>query len=600
MSAGGSWFGRSLAAKLFGAFIAVLALASLVTLLVQSTLTRTELEERTRALTAEQTAAYRNQLRSEEAGTVRSLSAFVQQVQIDSDSARALLDATSVARLAGQFTLADAFDLTTGERLLEPPSRARVTPPGVDDPALRSELRSRRGQRRVVPLEGNDEGASGWGVVYSLPFSDAGRSTVLVVGSILDEEYARGVRELVGVGDVELVVDGSVVAATASPEPDGAAVGASMTRPSGEVNEPGVHLARDGERLVQYLPIAASDGWGASAHVGLLLDDPLGPLDARLARFRALMMVLLVLVGAVLAVVFATVLTRPLVRLTRTARTIAGGELDEPFVVDRRDEIGQLSEALERMRRALRAQLLVIGQQAEALQDAARRVVGSGDRERRRLALDLHDGIQQRLVVLRMQVGASRARLERDPGAVTELTRDLADAIDEILDELRATAQALYPAILRDRGLGGAMRSLAGRSGIDVEVTLEPDPLPRLDEVVEAAAYFIASEAVTNALKHAETGHIEVRVTYEPETLRIEVADTGCAFDTNARGRTGGLQHLRDRVNALGGSLRMVSAPGEGTRVTALLPVPAPDAGGIAPLEVEEDGGDAAVEIELR
>jgi signal transduction histidine kinase len=593
---GSSWLVRSLAPKLFGAFVAVLALASLTTLLVESTLTRGELEERTRELTAEQAVAYRNQLRGEEAGTVRTLSGFVQQVQIESDSARALLNATSVARLAGQFTLAEVFDLTTGIPQLEPPRRERVVPPPVDAALLR-DLSSRRGQRRVVPLEDVDGAPAGFGVVYTLPFTDD-RRTVLVVGSPLDDEYARGVRDLVGVEDVELVVDGRVVATTIPL--DGRADRGRV--PSGEVADAEVQPTTDGgDRLVQYLPLAVEDAWGAPAHVGLLLDDPLGPLDARLARYRALMVVLLLGVGALLAVAFATVLTRPLVHLTRTARQIAAGELDVPFEVRRHDEIGQLSEALERMRRALRAQLLVIGQQAEALQEAARRVVGSGDRERQRLAQDLHDGIQQRLVVLRMQVGAARTRLRDDPDAIDEVTEDLASSIDEVLGELRATAQAVYPSILRDRGLGGALRSLAGRTSIEVDVVLDPDPLPRLDEVVEANTYFLASEAVTNALKHAETERIAVRVSHEGDALRVEVVDAGRGFDPAALTRNGGLQNLRDRVNALGGTLRIAAAPGEGVRVTALLPVAHGAVAGreVAALQVEEDGGDAAVEVEL-
>jgi signal transduction histidine kinase len=595
-SGGSGWFGRSLAPKLFGAFVAVLALASLTTLLVESRLTRAELAARTEELTAEQAAAYRNQLRGEESGTTRSLGAFVQLVQIEGDSGRALLDATSVARVAGQFTLAEAFDLVTTEPQLEPPRRERIAPP-PDDRDLLAELGSRRAKRRVVPLEDAEGRSSGWGVIYSFPFSDAERRVVLVVGSTLDDEYARDVRGFVGVGDVELVVDGEVVASTFDAMGDG--TGDVGRGASGDVTSAGVQPAETGDRLVQYLPLSVGDAWGHEAHVGLLLDDPLAPLDARLARYRSLMVLLLLVVGATLALAFSTVLTRPVVRLTRTARAIAGGDLEVSFEVTRRDEIGQLADALERMRRALRAQVLVIGQQAAALQEAARRVVGSGDRERQRLAHDLHDGLQQRLVVLRMQVGAGRARLRRDPQAVDAVADELAAAIDEVLDELRETAQAIYPSILRDRGLGGALRSLAGRTELPIDVLLVPDPLPRVDEVVEAGAYFIASEAVTNALKHADAARIEVRVTAEHDVIRVEVTDGGRGFDPGAFDRAGGLQNLRDRVNALGGSLRITSRPGEGTQVTALLPVDPTVQVRVAALEVEEHGRDASVEVEL-
>jgi signal transduction histidine kinase len=379
----------------------------------------------------------------------------------------------------------------------------------------------------------------------------------------------------------------------------------SSTVPTGDPTRRDVHPTADGEHLVHYLPLALDDGWSRDAYVGLLLEDPLSPLDSRLARYRSLMAVLLLLVGGVLSLAFATVMTRPLVRLTRTARTIAGGDLDASFAVTRSDEIGQLAEALERMRRALRAQLQVIGQQAEALQLAARRVVGTRDRERQRLAQDLHDGIQQQLVVLRMQVGAARNQLRRDPDAVDDVAAGLADTIDRVLDDLRATSQALYPSILRDRGLGGALHSLAARSEVPIEVVLDPDPLPRLDETTEANAYFLVSEGITNALKHARAASLTVRATLVTGALRLEVIDTGRGFDPTAVDHRGGLQHLRDRVNALAGTLQLVSAPDEGTHITALLPIrPAADEGSggdvvASTLEVEEDGGDAPVEVEL-
>lgn len=594
---GTSWLSRSLAPKLFGAFIAVLALASLATLQIEANFTRAELAELTEELTAEQASAYRNQLRVEESGTTRSLAAFVQLAQIESDGARGLLDATSVARVAGPFTLAEAFDLRTAEAQLEPPHRHRVVPPPVDRELL-GELGSRRAKRRVVPLENAEGDPTGYGVVYTLPFADAEQQVVLVVGNRLGDQYAHEVRGFVGVGDVELVVDGEVVAATFERTPDPGDSRAAR-EPSGDLRATGVHPARDGERLVQYLPLAVGDVWGVPAHVGLLLDDPLGPLDARLAGFRGLMFLLLLVVGTVLALAFSAVMTRPLVRLTRTARAIAGGDLDATFEVTRRDEIGQLAGALERMRRAMRAQLLVIGRQATALQEAARRVVSSGDRERQRLAHDLHDGLQQRLVMLRMQVGAGRERLRRDPDALDEVTEGFATTIDEVLDELRATAQALYPAILRDRGLGGALRSLAGRSELPIDIELEPDPLPRVDEVVEAGAYFLASEAVSNALKHADAPRVEVKLRREPDAMRVEITDEGRGFDPSTLVRVGGLQTMRDRVNALGGTLRVTSRPGEGTQVTALLPLVDGGSGQVAALQVEQDGGDPAVEVEL-
>lgn len=579
------WHARSLVPKLFGAFIAVLAVASLATLLIETNLTRSELARQTEDLAADQASTYQRLLAREQTNSIRSLRIFTQQVQIEGDDPqRALLDTLSVARRAGPFTLADAFDVSTGEYQLDPPGRGRIsTPPPGSPAAERAQLL--QGQRRVVPLFGRDDGAS-HGLVWTVSFTELD-DVVLAMGTPLDGGYAREVRDLVGVGDVEVLVDDTVVASTLEDR---------STTASADPDVVGLQSLPEDDLLVQYLPLAIDDGWSMDARVGLVIDDPLGPLDARLAVFRTAMLVLLLALGGAAAFAVATLMTRPLVRLTRTARVIAGGQLDASFEVTRADEIGQLAEALERMRRGLRSQLEVIGAQADALQSAARRVVGTRDRERQRLAKDLHDGIQQQLVVLRMQVGAARARLADDPAALEVVTEELAASIDRTLDDLRATAQALYPAILHDRGLGGALHSLASRSERTISLHLDPDPLPRVDEDVEANAYFLICEAVTNALKHAGEVPLSIAVTAEASELRIEVRDEGQGFDPEQVGHRG-LQHLRDRVNALAGTLQVVSAPGEGTAVRALLPVARSAA--VPPLEVEQDRRDPAVELEL-
>lgn len=585
------WHARSLVPKLFGAFVAVLALASLTTLLVETNLTRSELSAQTDQLAREQALSYQRQLSNEQVGITRSLRIFTQQVQIDaSDPDRALLDTLSVARRSGPFTLAEAFDLSAGEARLDPPGRARITPP-VPGSRAAEETRIREGQRRVVPLVDGTTTA-GFGIVYTFSFSSLEEGTVLAVGSPLDGTFARDVRDLIGVGEVEVIVDGEVVTST---------LAGPTTTPSGDLTREGVQPATDQDLLVQYLPLAVDDGWSVDTQVGLLTADPLAPLDARLGIYRAWMLLLLLVVGGVVALAFATVMTRPLVRLTRTARSIAEGDLDASFEISRHDEIGQLADALERMRRGLHSQLQVIGQQADALQSAARRIVGSRDRERQRLAQDLHDGIQQQLVVLRMQVGAARPRLRGDPTALDQVTVDLASAIDRLLDDLRATSQALYPSILHDRGLGGALHSLAARSELSIQLELTPDPLPRLDQSLEANAYFLVCEAVTNALKHAAPTTVSIVVRVDEGAVRVEVADDGRGFDPGAVGQSG-LQNLRDRVNALAGSLQVVAAPGDGTRISVLLPrSPGRRTLPVLPaaLEVEEHRGDAPVEVEL-
>jgi signal transduction histidine kinase len=361
--------------------------------------------------------------------------------------------------------------------------------------------------------------------------------------------------------------------------------------------------------MVRYITIGADRAWDRPAMVGLVVDDPLAALDSGLARTRGFMVLVMVGFGGALALAAARLLSRPIARLTETATAIAGGDLERSFRAERGDELGRLADALERMRRALRAQLLVIRQQAGALQDAARRIVGVQDAERQRVAADLHDGIQQRLVVLRMQIGVARAQLEQDPGRVEEVTEGIAAAIDQLLDDLRATGQALFPAILADRGLSGALFSLTARVELPVDLDLRPDPFPRFSTELETNAYFLVSEALTNALKHADASRVRVLVHHEGDQVRLQVTDDGLGFDPAARGGGGGLVHLRDRVNALGGTLQLVTEAGGGTSVTALLPVPAadtapadtgsdPDSPGRA-LEVEQDSGDASVEVDL-
>jgi signal transduction histidine kinase len=603
----------SLLPKILAAFIAVLALASLLTFVLETRLTRQALRTQAVALASEQGNALDTRIREDSSRVHRLMSVIAQQQLTDQTSerplSRRLIDVLGTLRTGeSQLEIASVLDLESGTRLQALPGRHEVAPPGPLS-ATGNRLAA-RGAQRVVPLADG-----GYGLIYTMPVGRLeGRSLLLVTGYPLDDARARQVSQLTGVDEVHIVVEDRIVASSSShqrdlaSEPDGpAADGQPAEQRRTQVLEDG--------RLVRYVAIGTEHTWGKQASIGLILEDPLAPLDARLVRTRALMVALLVVIGGTLAFALARIMTRPILQLAGTAGAIARGDLDRSFEVDRRDEIGTLADALERMRRALRAQLLVIRRQAEALQEAARRIVGTQDAERRRVAQDLHDGIQQQLVVLRMQVGAVRARLAEDPARVDELTDELGTSIDAILDQLRSTGQALFPSILRDRGLGGALFSLGGRTEVPLEVSLDPDPLPRVDEAVETNAYFLVSEAVTNALKHAEATRIVVEVAHEGDVLRVKVTDDGTGFDPVGQHHAGGVVHMRDRVNAVGGSLQVLSGPGEGTAVTAVFPLddgslgvegPAsPSVGAGAPgsaggaLEVEQDGRDPAVELEL-
>jgi signal transduction histidine kinase len=198
-----------------------------------------------------------------------------------------------------------------------------------------------------------------------------------------------------------------------------------------------------------------------------------------------------------------------------------------------------------------------------------RRIVAASDETRRRIERDLHDGTQQRLVSLGLTVRAAEANIppdERDLRAeLSRISMGLADAVED----LQEISRGIHPAILSQGGLGPALRTLARRSAIPVELDVATDT--RLPESIEVAAYFVASETLANATKHAQASLIEVSLAPRNGSLMLSIRDDGVGGADPARGS--GLVGLTDRVEALGGSIRVSSRPGEGTHVTAELPL---------------------------
>ncbi len=578
--------------RVLAAFVATLTVASLVTVVLESRLTRQQLEDQAITLFGEVGDVLDARIASDALRTSQLMSVVSQQLLaappggIDDADELARRTLSVVRTSDAPLELVGVVEVASGDvRTLGLPSRQGVAPP---PPGVATEVARRASSsQRVVPLEGG-----GYGLVHVLSVDRLGaQPRLLVTGFPLNNVAARRYLAQTGVDEIELVVDGEVVAAT-----DDARVGAPPEGRSDLFRE--IQQLEDG-RLIRYVALGAERAWDTPAAVGLVSDDPLATLDGALARTRALMMVLLLVVGGGLAFALAKVITRPLIGLTATATAIASGDLDRSFDIERSDEIGRLAEALERMRRGLRAQLLVIKRQAEALQDAARRMVGVQDAERRRIAQDLHDGIQQQLVVLRMQVGAARRELEQDPDRVEAVTNGLAESIDHLLDQLRSTGQQLFPAILSDRGLGPALFSLSAKLQLPVDLWFTPDPLPRVDDEVEVNAYFLVSEAVVNTIKHAEASRLHVEISGDDTHLYVHVHDDGVGFDPHRQGHRGGLMHMRDRVQALGGVLDLTSAPGEGTQVDAAFPLTRPSGSVVGALQVEQDRGDASVEVDL-
>ena len=202
-----------------------------------------------------------------------------------------------------------------------------------------------------------------------------------------------------------------------------------------------------------------------------------------------------------------------------------------------------------------------------ASRDASSRLLSEADRQRRRIARDLHDGLQVSLVRLSMQ--AHRLAQEACGGASRALAAQLAVEVDEAASTLRAIINGVMPAPLVERGLAAAVQELA--YDLPVRTTLDVDGLPdRLPAAVESTAYFVAAEVLTNVIKHADARSVHLSLRLEDEVLSIDVVDDGrggVRTDTPGSGLSG----LRDRVEVLGGTLKVTSGAG-GTRVLAELP----------------------------
>jgi signal transduction histidine kinase len=196
------------------------------------------------------------------------------------------------------------------------------------------------------------------------------------------------------------------------------------------------------------------------------------------------------------------------------------------------------------------------------------RVVTAGDQARRRIERDLHDGAQQRLVSLALELRLAQAKVPDDAVEARAEIGALADDVATVVTELQELSRGIHPAVLTQGGLAPALRALARRAALPVEVSV--DEPRRVAEPVEIAAYYIVSEAVTNTTKHAEASVVEVDVRFGESALLLEVRDDGRGGADLGKGS--GLLGLQDRVDALGGSIQVVSRPGSGTRLTVRLP----------------------------
>ena len=260
-------------------------------------------------------------------------------------------------------------------------------------------------------------------------------------------------------------------------------------------------------------------------------------------------------------------------RLTRFAETVAIGIGRSVAAVRERDRTQSLMAADQAKARLLTDATHELQDLLRDLRAARRRAVVAGDAERQRIERNLHDGAQQRLMAVRLELTLLQETLGRDPLAARGELQRLRGELDAALGELRELAHGLYPQLLVTHGLSDAVRAAARRAPVAVAVGI--GEFGRLPSVIESAAYFCCVEALQNVAKHAGSGaEATVSLSVRDDTLCFRVSDDGVGFDTAASGGQG-LTNLLDRVGALGGQGEIDATPGLGTTVTGWIPLTA-------------------------
>ncbi len=234
---------------------------------------------------------------------------------------------------------------------------------------------------------------------------------------------------------------------------------------------------------------------------------------------------------------------------------------DDPELIEAVCAAAGLALENERLQAELRANL-------GELRASRVRIVAAADAERRRVERDLHDGTQQRLVSVSMALGLAESRLDSDPHGVRRILEETRRTLDDALQELREISQGVHPAILTERGLAPALQELAYGAPVPIDLIVALDE--RLPAPVEAAAYYVVAEALTNVAKYASASAASVRVVRRDGRAVVEISDDGIGGADPGRGS--GLRGLADRVEALGGELVVHSTPGRGTQLRAEIP----------------------------
>jgi signal transduction histidine kinase len=261
------------------------------------------------------------------------------------------------------------------------------------------------------------------------------------------------------------------------------------------------------------------------------------------------------------------------------AGRLAAGDLSARMTETGTAEIGTLERSFNSLAASLEEGRAAERRLLDQVAASRARIVTASDETRRRIERNLHDGAQQRLVSVGLRLRTLESSVPHDKGEIRAELEGIAGEMTGVIDELREISRGIYPAALSRAGLGSAIRTLARRSPIPIDLDIRTEA--RLSESVQAAGYYVVAEAMTNATKHASAA--EVRITLEDRdgVLRISVQDDGIGGADPARGS--GLTGLRDRVEALGGRLEITTAPGAGTLLVAEIPNREPDGSAAGP-----------------
>jgi signal transduction histidine kinase len=469
-----------------------------------------------------------------------------------------------------------------------------VGPDGAQLSATRNELeRSELELVRQIEVSGAsgllkmDDGTS----MQALAVPIGVTGYVLVGGYEFADGFAFQMRKKIGdQGQLILVANGEVVGSTLPNEPE--TIPGKPADGDALPSTP-VPLARDDDQRVAYVSIATSDRPTTEAALGVILADPVAALNSSIGSVRIYSALFLTMVALVLGWVLFRRVTSPLVGLSETAGRIAEGELDTGFTAPRKDEIGKLAESLQRMTGELQAK-------TRRLQEASKRLVGAQEQERRRLARDLHDGMQQQLVALAIKLRQAASANE----AVTSVSlRSMADDVEDVNFALQELGRGISPNVLADQGLNAALRAAAGRLPMKVVLEVEPGlEDARFSPDIEGTLYYVTLEAMANAQKHAPEAVLTIALSMSEGQLVLKVSDDGPGFDmsTAQAGPGAGLQNMQDRINAQGGKILLLSKIGTGTTIVCRIPLPSPHSADRGALpEVDENRGHAPVEVGL-